>query len=109
MEDEKRTDAEEVTRRTALGALVGAGSALALGCGSSSMARDGAAHSGAGGGTEAGTCAVTPEGEIGPFFSDDSDARFNRGNILTNLDGSETQIGVPLSLTLTVLDSGKGC
>jgi hypothetical protein len=31
---------------------------------------------------------VTPEGEIGPYFADDSAAGFNRSNIVSNLDGS---------------------
>jgi protocatechuate 3,4-dioxygenase beta subunit len=105
MERTKGGDGEDVTRREALGVIVGAGSGLALGCGSSSAAKDG----GADGATAPGACAVTPEGEIGPFFSDDSDARFNRSNILPNLDGSEAQGGVPLTLTVTVLDSKNAC
>jgi len=50
-----------------------------------------------------------PEGEIGPYFSDDSDARFNRSNILSNLDGSSTQVGIGLTLTVTVLDVVSAC
>jgi protocatechuate 3,4-dioxygenase beta subunit len=55
------------------------------------------------------SCAVTPEGEIGPFFTDDSLATYNRSNILSNLDGTSTQTGVPLTLTLIVRDGKKSC
>lgn len=55
------------------------------------------------------TCAETPEGEIGPFFADDSAAGFNRSNIVSNLDGTQTQHGVPLALSLHVRDARKGC
>jgi protocatechuate 3,4-dioxygenase beta subunit len=61
------------------------------------------------GGTDAGACTVTPEGEIGPYFADDSAAGFNRSNILTNLDGTNAQTGIPLTLDLTILDSGQDC
>jgi len=119
--DGKHTD--EVTRRRVLGVLVGAGSALALGCGTTSLENDastgaaggGAAGSGAAGtsgadaGADGGACAVTPEGEIGPYFADDSDARFNRSDILTNIDGTSAQTGLPLTLTITVLDGQKSC
>jgi protocatechuate 3,4-dioxygenase beta subunit len=60
-------------------------------------------------GADGSACEVSPEGEIGPYFSDDSDARFNRSNILSNLDGTSTQSGVPLTLTVTVVDTEKGC
>jgi len=117
---------DTLTRRGALTALVGAG--LALGCGgsektsdtSSDAGRDGASNQDTGtatgdagaGDAEAGdaaACEVTPEGEIGPYFADDSAAGFNRSNILSNLDGTNTQAGVPLTLTVTVVDAKKGC
>jgi protocatechuate 3,4-dioxygenase beta subunit len=34
---------------------------------------------------------------------------FNRSNILSNLDGSSTQTGVLLSLTITIVDTEKSC
>jgi protocatechuate 3,4-dioxygenase beta subunit len=112
---------EEVTRRSALTALLGAG--LAIGCGGSDGASGSPSDAGperasdpdagaAAGDTragEAGTCDVTPEGEIGPYFADDSAAGFDRSNILSNLDGSNTQSGVPLTLTVNVVDAKKGC
>jgi protocatechuate 3,4-dioxygenase beta subunit len=55
------------------------------------------------------SCAVTPEGEIGPYFTDDSLPTYNRSNILSNLDGTSTQTGVPLTLTLIARDSKNNC
>jgi protocatechuate 3,4-dioxygenase beta subunit len=55
------------------------------------------------------TCAVTPEGEIGPFFADDAAAGFRRGTILSNLDGTGVQTGVPLTLSVTVRDAKNAC
>jgi protocatechuate 3,4-dioxygenase beta subunit len=57
----------------------------------------------------AGGCAVTPEGEIGPFFADDRSAGFNRSTILANLDGTSTQPGVKLTLTVHVYDTHANC
>ncbi|HEY3780710.1 MAG TPA: hypothetical protein VGL56_06485 [Fimbriimonadaceae bacterium] len=50
----------------------------------------------------------TAEGEIGPYFTDDSASGYNRSNILSSLDGSDTQAGIPLTLNLIVLDSENG-
>jgi protocatechuate 3,4-dioxygenase beta subunit len=122
---------EGLSRRNAMVALLGGGAAVALGCGGSSSSsggdaavRDAAAGSGSGKGTQgetdsasssdvstgdAGTCQVTPEGEIGPYFADDSAAGFHRSDILSNLDGTSTQTGVPLTLTIAVLDAKQKC
>jgi protocatechuate 3,4-dioxygenase beta subunit len=54
-------------------------------------------------------CAVTPEGEIGPYFTDDSASGYNRNTILSNVDGTSTQAGVPLTLTIFVYDTEKSC
>ncbi len=54
-------------------------------------------------------CSATLEGEEGPYFVDDSDSRYNRSNILSNLDGSSTQTGVPFVLTVYVYDSRNSC
>ncbi|HEY2514953.1 MAG TPA: hypothetical protein VGI39_29010 [Polyangiaceae bacterium] len=98
--------------------MLGAGAALAFGCGGTtggSVEQDGGTGAGGSGGssdagaTDAGACEATPEGEIGPYFADDSDPRFNRSNIVANLDGSNTQTGIPLTLTITVVDSEKSC
>jgi len=56
-----------------------------------------------------GACAVTPEGEIGPYFTDDSASGYNRSNIVANLDGTQVQTGVPFALTVFVRDSENGC
>lgn len=54
-------------------------------------------------------CTTTPEGEIGPYFTDDSASGYDRSTILANLDGSDVQTGVPLTLTITVVDTEKSC
>jgi len=54
-------------------------------------------------------CAATYEGEEGPNFVNDSGAGYLRSNLLTNLDGSSSQPGVPLALTLVVQDSKNNC
>jgi protocatechuate 3,4-dioxygenase beta subunit len=118
MKSDDRDIDEGLTRRRALEVMVGAGAAMAFGCGGNSAdtggdaatstdagssSADGAAN------TEAGSCAVTPEGEIGPYFADDSASGFNRSNVVSNIDGSSAQSGVPLVLTVTVIDTEKGC
>jgi protocatechuate 3,4-dioxygenase beta subunit len=129
MNQDKSSEGESITRRGAITALLGAG--LALGCGGSDGASettdaeasgaDGAdgtvgasnGESGAAaaeaGAVDTGTCEVTPEGEIGPYFADDSAAGFQRSDVRSNLDGTSTQPGVPLTLTVTVVDANKGC
>jgi protocatechuate 3,4-dioxygenase beta subunit len=110
-----------MTRRGALGALVGAG--LAVGCGSTETTSETSSDAGSerasrteagtdareAGAGEAAVCEVTPEGEIGPYFADDSATGFNRSDIVSNLDGTSTQTGVPLTLTVTVLDAKRSC
>ena len=59
--------------------------------------------------TTSSACTVTPEGEIGPYFVDDSAAGFNRSDIRSNLDGSSIQTGIPLTLTVTVVDTENSC
>jgi protocatechuate 3,4-dioxygenase beta subunit len=59
--------------------------------------------------TGSSSCAVTPEGEIGPYFADDSAAGFNRSNIVSNIDGTNVQQGVSLGLSIYVRDSQKSC
>jgi len=56
------------------------------------------------------TCSSqTLEGEEGPYFVDDSASGYNRSNILSNLDGTSTQTGVPFALTLYVYDAKNNC
>jgi len=54
-------------------------------------------------------CSESLEGEEGPYFVDDSATGYERSNILSNLDGTSTQTGVPLTLTLYVYDTGNAC
>jgi protocatechuate 3,4-dioxygenase beta subunit len=91
-----------LNRKAVLKALgLAGGGLIAAKCTASAKATSAAAPSS--------SCAVTPEGEIGPFFTDDSLATYNRSNILSNLGGTSTQMGVPLTLTLIARDSKKGC
>ena len=56
------------------------------------------------------TCSSeTLEGEEGPYFVDDSATGYNRTNILSNLDGTDTQTGVPFALTVYVYDTESSC
>jgi protocatechuate 3,4-dioxygenase beta subunit len=54
-------------------------------------------------------CTVSPEGEEGPYFVDDSAKGFARSYIRSNLDGSNTQNGIPLKLSISVFDSKNSC
>lgn len=54
-------------------------------------------------------CTQTLEGEEGPYFVDDSASGYYRSNILSNLDGSSTQTGVPFTLTLYIYDAKNSC
>jgi hypothetical protein len=55
------------------------------------------------------SCGATLEGEEGPYFVDDSASGYLRTNILSNLDGTNTQTGIPLVLTIYVFDSKNSC
>jgi protocatechuate 3,4-dioxygenase beta subunit len=52
---------------------------------------------------------ATLEGEEGPYFVDDSATGYNRSNIVANLDGTQTQTGIPLALTIYVFDTKNNC
>lgn len=54
-------------------------------------------------------CSETFEGEEGPYFVDDSATGYLRSNIVTNLDGTNEQTGIPLSLTIYVYDAKNNC
>jgi protocatechuate 3,4-dioxygenase beta subunit len=120
MGHETKDEDQTLTRRGALTALLGTG--LAIGCGGTDGGTESSWDAGPEGpssvdagaegdpGTgEAGGCAVTPEGEIGPYFADDSASGFDRSSIPSNLDGTSTQPGVPLTLTVSIVDAEKGC
>ncbi|MGI4829054.1 MAG: Ig-like domain repeat protein [Janthinobacterium lividum] len=55
------------------------------------------------------SCSASIEGEEGPYFVDDSASGYLRTNIVSNLDGTSTQAGVPLALTIYVFDSKNSC
>jgi hypothetical protein len=98
--------AREISRRKALGILAVAGAGAMLGCGGGTKATATTTSTATGSST---SCTVTPEGEEGPYFVDDSATGFNRSDIRSNLDGSNTQSGIPLTLSIYVYDSEKSC
>ena len=59
--------------------------------------------------TGSAACSASLEGEEGPYFVDDSASGYLRSNLVSNLDGTETQTGIPLALTVYVFDSENGC
>ncbi len=114
-------DTAKLSRRTILGWLGSAlGAVIVAGCGgggssattsTTGTTTTGTTSSTSSGGTTSstGTCTVTPEGEIGPYFTDDSATAYDRSNILSNLDGSDTQTGIPLTLHIYVYDAENTC
>src|SRR5262245_5874820 len=95
---------KRVSRREALGMLGVAGAAASLGCGGSSdvtgVSSTGGTTTTTGGSGTSAACAVTPNETIGPYPS------------LTNFvrsDIREGKGGVPLTLTITVLDANNAC
>jgi protocatechuate 3,4-dioxygenase beta subunit len=96
----------EISRRQAIGMLAVAGAGAMLGCGGGTKTTTTTTTTTTGSNT---SCTVTPEGEEGPYFVDDSATGFNRSDILSNLDGSSMQSGIPLTLSLYVYDSEKSC
>lgn len=100
---------KDLSRRTALGMIGGTlGALVVAGCGGGSSTSASGTTSTATGtttGTTTTAHAVTPEGEIGPYFTDDSAAAYNRSDIRANIDGSSVQTGIPLMLKVNVYDS----
>jgi protocatechuate 3,4-dioxygenase beta subunit len=96
---------KEISRRQVIGMLAVAGAGAMLACGGTKTTTT-STTTATGSST---SCTVTPEGEEGPYFVDDSAAGFNRSNILSNLDGSSVQSGIPLTLSIYVYDSEKNC
>ncbi len=103
--------AAAMDRRTALGILGSTLGALVLaGCGgggSTSLGTTGTTTTTGTTGTTTTVTAhtVTPEGEIGPYFTDDSASGYSRSAITSSIDGTNTQAGVPLTLKVYVYDS----
>jgi len=98
---------KEISRRQALGVLALAGANAVLGCGGGQAATTSTTSTSATGSSA--SCTITPEGEEGPYFVDDSDTGFNRSDIRSNLDGSNSQTGIPLTLSIYVYDSQNSC
>jgi protocatechuate 3,4-dioxygenase beta subunit len=105
-----------MTRRAALVALTGtAGAAALMSCSGGNSSGAASTSTTTSGGTATGTslvsttCVVTPEGEIGPYFVDDSLTGFNRTDIRSNIDGTKTQTGIPLTLNVVVQDAENNC
>lgn len=124
-----------LTRREAMHLLGGvAGAALVVGCGgtggeltetdtssgsSGSSSSSGGSSSSSGGTT--GSCTRVAEETNGPFPSDGSntnngvlkdcltDARVIRRDVRSDFDGSNTQAGTPLTLTMNLLDVNGSC
>jgi protocatechuate 3,4-dioxygenase beta subunit len=97
--------AGDLSRREALEALGVVGVALTVGCGGDSVtgaSATGEASSAATTGTTAGssTCAVTPEETAGPYPSN---------SVLNRRDITEGKSGLPLALTITVVNAGNNC
>ena len=93
---------KKVSRRDALGLLGLGGAALSLGCGSDSSTTPTATTgtTTTGGSNTSGACAVTPTETIGPYPS------------LTNFvrsDIREGRSGLPLTLTITIVNSNSSC
>jgi protocatechuate 3,4-dioxygenase beta subunit len=135
MTRDERKAMQRLTRRDALTIVIGTGATLAFGCGDDDTPANNAGSGGVGGKSASGSgggggvpaagsggksaagsggksgaaCDQTPGGEIGPYFSDDSDTDFKRSNIVANLDGSNPQAGIPLTLKVTVIDTEQSC
>jgi protocatechuate 3,4-dioxygenase beta subunit len=93
---------KKVSRRDALSLLGIGGAALSLGCGSGSSTTPTATTgtTTTGGSNASGACAVTPTETLGPYPS------------LTNFvrsDIREGKSGLPLALTITVVNSNNSC
>ena len=92
---------KKVSRRDALGLLGLGGAALTVGCGSESSASPTTTGDTTTGGTNTtGACATTPTETIGPYPS------------LTNFvrsDIREGKSGLPLALTITVVNANNSC
>jgi protocatechuate 3,4-dioxygenase beta subunit len=99
---------KEISRRHAIGLLAAAGAGVMLGCGGGTKTSTTTTTSTTTA-TSNTSCTVTPEGEEGPYFVDDTAIGFDRSDILSNLDGSNVQSGIPFTLSLYIYDSEKSC
>lgn len=99
-----------LSRRSALGLIGGALGGITLAaCSDNTAVIDSTGSSSGTGSTSGGSCTLTPEGEIGPYFTDDSATAYNRSDIRSNIDGSSVQSGIPLTLHVYVYDFDNSC
>jgi len=98
---------KEISRRQAIGLLAVAGAGVMLGCGGGKKTSTATTTTTTT--TSNTSCTVTPEGEEGPYFVDDSATGFARSDIRSNLDGTNTQSGIPLTLGTYAYDSENRC
>ncbi|SDE64068.1 hypothetical protein [Terriglobus roseus] len=100
----------QLDRRAALRLLGMTAVAGLAGCGSGTGVATAASDTSSTSTGSSSSCASqTLEGEEGPYFVDDSASGYMRSNILSNLDGSNTQKGVAFTLTLYVYDAKNSC
>jgi len=126
----ERLAARILNRRDALGLIGGAMGAALLGCGgggsssensSGSSSSSGGASSSSSSGGASGTCTTIPGETAGPYPADGSntssgtvvdvlgDSRIIRSTITSDVDGSNTQTGIPLTLTINLVNSAGNC
>ena len=111
-----------LSRRHALRMLGGTAGALILSACGGGGSDDVSLDTGSGTSTSTGgsstSCSEIPEETNGPFPADGSqsgvtnvlaDSRVIRRDIVSDFDGTDTQAGVPLTLTINVSDVGNSC
>ena len=89
-----------LTRRQSFGAAGAAGVAYALPRGPLAL------FSGSTTEAQAATCVLSPAKTEGPYFVDEL---LNRSNIKSDSDGTNTQTGVPLELTIQIVNQDDAC
>lgn len=98
--------AKELSRRGALRALGGAGVVALIGCGGGAVGTSTSTGTGTGSASGA-SCVLTPEETVGPYFVDE---KLNRSDLTTNTTDANVLNGIPLALTLTIMNyNGSVC
>jgi protocatechuate 3,4-dioxygenase beta subunit len=101
-------DEKNMNRRAALGILGAAGAAFALGCGSGDSSATGAGGGGGGSSSSSGssTCTDIPDETAGPY-PDKTGMISNPATFRQDI--TEGKAGLPLTVTLTVVNVNDGC